>query len=380
MHDVAIAGGSLAGAATAIHLAAAGHSVVILERASFPRRKPCGEGLFPAGVRELCALGLGSLVTRGVALEAVRFIAGDACVTAGLADPGLGIERALLDGALLERAVAAGVDVRTGVTVRGFVSEGGRATGLVTSAGLVPARAVVAADGLHSRLRRQAGLERAGNGARFGVSAHVAFAYPLPARVDVHFGRGRELYVTPVAAGVANVALLTRRAGMRVFAGARRPAFESLLATHPRFAGGFELLDEPLAAGPFWRHCSRPSRANFLLVGDAAGFHDGISGEGMSAALLSARAAASALDSYLASGSFEPFRRYDARRLAITRNSNLLARLSLFLGRDPRLARLAIANLARQPHTFARLLAVNAGEAPLSSLRLRDALALATGL
>ena len=166
---------------------------------------------------------------------------------------------------------------------------------------------------------------------------------------------------------------------MQQFAGELRARYELVLRAHAALGEGFELLDEPLAAGPFASSCTRPWRANLVLVGDAAGFFDGISGEGMSLALVSARDCAEATGRFLREGSYDAFREYAARRAALVRNSNLLARVSLALGSRPALARMAVRNLQRQPKTFEKLVAVNSGEAGLSSVRPRDLLALATG-
>lgn len=383
MHDVVIVGASIAGAATAIALAERGRDVLIIERAREWRRKACGEGLFPTGVRELERLGLAAeLCERGAPIAGVRFHAGGFVAEAPLGDGhGLGIQRGELDRALLARAEAAGVALRRGEAVTRLSVSGRRATGAVLANGEgVDAHVVVGADGLHSRIRRLAGLETSTRGSRYGVSAHTRTVDPLPPFVEVYFEGGHELYVTPVGDRLANVAVLTGKAGMRRFAGNLEAEFASLLGEHAAFRGGFELSDAPVAAGPFARGTRRAWRANVVLVGDAAGFFDGITGEGMSVALASAPLAAAAIDAYLRDGSFERLRRYDRERRAMVRNSNLLARVSLGLGSRHRLAALAVRNLGRRPDTFARLTAVNSGDAGLRSLRPRDAVALLAGL
>jgi flavin-dependent dehydrogenase len=383
VHDVVIVGGSIAGAATAIALAELGRDVLIIERAPQYRRKACGEGLFPAGVRALERLGLADeLRTPSGAIEGVRFHAGGHTAGAPLGGGrGLGIQRAALDQALLARAERAGAQLRRGEAVTRIAVAAGRATGVVLASGeVIAARAVVGADGLHSRVRRLAGLDAPGHGSRYGVSAHVRTPGAVAPFVDVYFEGGYELYVTPVGEGLGNVALLTRRAGMERFAGNLAATFEALLAAHTACRDGFELADEPLAAGPFSRRARRAWRANVVLVGDAAGFFDGISGEGMSVALQTAPLAAAAIDAYLADGAFEELRCYQRARAGIVRNSNLLARLSLAIGARPGTAALAVRNLERRPDTFARLTAINSGDAGLRALRPRDALALLCGL
>jgi flavin-dependent dehydrogenase len=384
MHDVIVVGGSVAGAATAIHLAEAGRDVLLLERASFPRRKPCGEGLFPAGVAELRRLGvLDELAHATSELRSIRFHAGDYTAEARFGhsqETALGVQRVFLDHALLKRAEWAGVTVRTSILVQALNVAGGKVAGVRTSAGSFEGRAVVAADGLHSRLRRQARLSTGRRGDRYGITAHLECRAQPGSAVDVYFEGGYELYLTPVGRERLNVALLARRAFMRRFAGNLRGAFESIVVDHPALRDFGGLSDAPMAAGPFPARCTRTWRANFVLVGDAAGFYDGITGEGMSIALVSARACAEAVDAYLRAGSYDSFRDYDAARRSLARNSDLLGRLSLALGRHPALASFAVRNLGRRPESFERLVAVNTGELPLRALSPRELWALATGL
>jgi flavin-dependent dehydrogenase len=371
MHDVVVVGAGIAGSAVAIHLAKAGADVLVVDRAAFPRRKPCGEGLFPAGVRELERLDvLPALAGASAPLRELRFHAGRATADAPLA--GLGVQRALLDSALLDRARAAGASVATGVAVRGLRTGGGLVAAVRTDGGDIEARAFVAADGLHSPLRRAAGLARPRRGSRFGVTAHARASQKPPGAVQVFFERDHEIYLTPVGDGLLNVAVLGRRPFMKRFAGDPTAALAALLEGHRAFLRGVELIDQAMAAGPFPAGCRRAWRANFVLAGDAAGFFDGISGEGMSVALATAPDCAAAVLRYLSTSDLAAFRRYDARRRAASRNSDLLARLTLSLAARPAVAERAVRSLARWPGTFARLVAISSGEAPLRSLRPWD--------
>lgn len=380
MQDVVVVGGGLAGCATAIRLARSGLSVSVLERSKMPGRKSCGEGLFPAGVEALSKLGVNP-GEEGAALRGVRFIASNATAEAPFAGgrTALGIRREVLDTAIRARARDEGVCVRTGVSVFGIMTGGGRVRAVETSAGDIEARAFVAADGLGSRMRRLAGLEGRRPGRRYGISAHVAMADELEPVVQVWFGEGLEVYLTPVGARVANLAVLTRRAEMARFAGGLRTGFVATVARHPALRHGFELTDEPLAAGPFARSCSRAWRGNVVLAGDAAGFFDGITGEGMTAALLGAELAARAVTGYLESGSYAPLRDYERKRRSLVRNAEALGRMSLVLSRWHPAARRTVANLGARPDTFARLVAINTGDAGFRSLGIRDAGALLFG-
>ncbi|MBI2765050.1 MAG: NAD(P)/FAD-dependent oxidoreductase [Chloroflexi bacterium] len=382
MHDVLVAGGSIAGAATAIHLARRGRHVLLIERAQELRPKACGEGVLPAGVAALAALGLSpETLTPSATLRSVRFCAGGRVAEAPFSvrgRAGLGVRRDLLDPSLLERARAEGVDVRTGVTARRLLVESGKVAAIETTGGPLPARAFVAADGLHSRLRRLAGLDARAVGDRYGISAHLRLPAPPDEAVQVHFRSGYELYLTPVGGDCANVAILLRRPAMRDIAGDPGAAFDRAIAREPLLARA-ERIDGPHVAGPFPRQARRAWRGNLVLAGDAAGFFDGITGEGMSAALVGARMCAAAIDAYLRNDSCAPLRVYDTRRRAFARNSTLFARMALLLARSPAVAAHVVGNLSRRPATFARLVAVSNGEVGLLSLSPRDVVAMLTG-
>jgi flavin-dependent dehydrogenase len=271
------------------------------------------------------------------------------------------------------------VNVVTGVSVLGLKLENRRVAGIRTTASQFEARVFVAADGLQSRLRRQAGLDARDPSDRYGVSAHARLPSPPARTIDVHFQRNREVYITPLDGSSANIALLLRKGEMAGVEGDLVRWFQRQLQAIPALEG-YELEDVPLVAGPFGRSVKRAWRGNLVFTGDAAGFLDGISGDGISAGLLGARACAEAIDSYLSSGDFDAFRAYDRARRDIVRNSNFLARVSLTLGRNERIAAIAVANLSRRPETFAKLIAINSRAAGFSSLRPRDVLVLAAGI
>jgi len=400
VHDVLIVGASVAGAATALHMAQRGRRVLVIDRASFPRRKACGEGIFPNGVAELERLGLlPGLAARGVFLEELRFSIDGLAVAAPMGGrAGLGIQRRLLDAALIEAARTTGVEVCLGRRATGLRREGGRYTGVDTDAGSLDARVIVAADGLGSGLRREADLDAAApathhpgqtgrranrsgrDGQRYGVSAHVRLTRtPLP-RVDVAFLRGYEVYVTPVGSDLLNVAVLSGRAGMRDFAGRVAEAFRERVAAAGVLPERWELVDEPLAAGPFATGARRLWRDNLVLTGDAAGFFDAVTGEGISLSLLGARACAAAIDAYLETGDERAFAAYAKRRRALAAGSTLLGRLCLFLAARPVLSRAAIRNLGRRPRAFAGLVAASGEELSLTAIRPRDLLTLVCGV
>jgi 2-polyprenyl-6-methoxyphenol hydroxylase-like FAD-dependent oxidoreductase len=381
--DVLVVGGGPAGSATAIYLVRCGHKVLLVDRAQFPRRKACGEGLFPRGVKALSDLGvLPQVEPAGVRIDGITFAFDGYSAFANGHDGGywgLGLQRRVLDTALLEQARSEGVHVALGVTCSGLtLSE--RAFSVELNGKLVRPGIIVAADGVRSGLRQRAGLDGTQRMRRYGVTAHLRLAQPAPRHVEVSYERGYEVYVTPVGADTVNVALLLNQNRMRALAGRLEEVFLELIAACDYLQPGFELLDEPLTAGPFPASAKSVWRHNLVLVGDAAGFFDGITGDGMTLSLLSARDCAAAVNYLLQTGSSGALRGYEKKRRRLARNSTLLARLHLALASCPALGRMSIRNLARHPATFERLTAINSGDLGLLDLRPRDVLALAFGL
>ena len=385
--DVVVVGGGPAGAATAIHLGARGHRVLLVERSTMPGRKACGEGLFPGGVRELEHLGVArSAEAQGLRLEGVSLSVGSTRAVARFDARGpcaIGVARTLLGPLLLDRARSVGAQVVTGVDIRGFEAHArGLRVVVPTEEGprVLDATIVVGADGLGSRVRRAAGLEARSSPRRYGLSAHVRLYEPAPPLVAVHVERGYEVYVTPVAPDVANVAVLAGRAFIRAMPHPLEASFGSLVAS--RLAGGLVtgsagLLGPPLAAGPFEARATSAVRGNVLLVGDAAGSTDPIAGQGMSLGLVTARLAAEAIDAFLSSGDPRHLEAYAAARLNALRTSVAFSRLLLWATEHPRGAAHLLRGLGRRPSTLDRLLGISSGEEGWSALRPRDLLVLA---
>ena len=342
----------------------------MFERGHLPRRKPCGEGLLPPGVAALEDLGVLDDVA-GVPLSAVTFHAGGGTATALFRGrSALGVERTRLDQMLLDNARTAGVDVHEGVTVRALGrGPSGEPSALVTDYGLEPARVIVAADGLHSRLRRQADLDKPARSQRYAVAAHVD-APEAREIIEIFVLKDCEVYVTPAQDNRLNVTCLGDRSLIRALSPDRWAGFASLVRETLRLHTQF--CDEPIATGPFPARARRAYRGRMVLVGDAAGFFDGISGEGMSLALQNAKDCAAAVDEALQTNRTAPFAGYDRIVRERARNSTLLAKLSLFLASYPVLGEAAVRNMERHPSMFEKLVAINSGEAGLSALRPRD--------
>ncbi len=232
MIDVLVVGGGPVGLATAVHCALAGLSVTVAEPRSAPVDKACGEGVMPAAVRRLAALGV---TPDGYPLRGIRYLdAGHRADAPFRHGDGLGVRRTVLHAAFAARAAALGIPVIP-ARVTAFEPHAEH----VTAAG-IEARYLVAADGLHSTIRRL--LEREApsgqrGGAlrsrspvpRYGLRRHFRVA-PWTDLVEVHWTPDAEAYVTPVSEDVVGIGLLFGR---------------------PRGAAPGRDADGPLGDGPY---------------------------------------------------------------------------------------------------------------------------------
>ena len=330
MIDLLVAGGGPVGLAVAIRARLAGLSVTVVEPRDTPVDKACGEGLMPTAVTALAALGVHP---EGVPFRGIRYLRGPHAAE-GLfrRGTGLGVRRLVLHAALAERAAAVGVE-----TVTGRVADVGQDGQHVEAAGL-RARWLVGADGLHSTVRRAVGLERAARGAvRYGLRRHYALA-PWTDLVEVHWSRTAEAYVTPVGPDCVGVALLGGPGRDHAAALADFPALEHRLR---RAAPASEVR----GAGPLHQVAAAPSLGRVLLVGDAAGYVDALTGEGIALGLAQARAAVAAVTSGDLAGYERAWRR-------ATRRHDLMTRGLLVATRHPALRSRVVPAAARLPHVF----------------------------
>ena len=149
-----------------------------------------------------------------------------------------------------------------------------------------------------------------------------------------------------------------------------------------RWMAGASPLTETRLCGPLRQEVSSAATERVLLVGDAAGFVDAITGEGMSIALTEARLAAELLaqPSIISDPSRRALRRYDIQRRRATRSLVWFTRLVLLGLRNRALAGYGIRNLARHPEAFSRLLGINTGDRQLWRVPPRDVVRLVTGV
>ena len=334
--DLAIVGGGPAGLATAIFAASEGLDVTVLERRRFPIDKPCGEGLMPHGVRLLDSMGV--RIEKCRPFEGIRYVDDWNVAEARFREGhGLGVRRVELSKALLARARELGVEVREETRVEKVIPFRDGVT-VSTAGGSLDAKWVVVADGLGSLVP----AARPGRVRRYGARTHYRLA-PWSSFVEVHWAQGAEAYVTPVSDDEVGVAFLWRE---------HAPSWDVMLSRFPHLARrleGAEALSSMQGAGPFSRRPRRLTAGRLALVGDASGYVDAITGEGVAIAFECARALARALkEGGLAS--------YESAHRRVMGRYRRLTEVVLALAAHPRLRRGVVSALSGHAMLFERLL------------------------
>lgn len=284
--DVIVVGGGPIGLAAAIEARMRSLSVVVIEPRSSAIDKACGEGLMPGAVPALARLGVDpqGFPLRGVSYrDATRRV--DHLFSSG---EGRGVRRTTLHAALHARAVSLGVEFADARV--DSLSQGAET---VTVAGIA-GRYLLGADGLHSSVRRLAGLERAISPGgrrfglrqpdrRFGLRQHFAME-PESDLIEVYWTPTVEAYLTPVGDGVVGIAVLGRP-------GANFAASIASIPQLERRIRGRSPASSLRGAGPFRQRTTSRVAGRVMLVGDASGYVDAITGEGIRVGLAQARAA-----------------------------------------------------------------------------------------
>ena len=306
--DVLVVGGGPAGSSAAWHLASVGARVVIVDRARFPRDKPCAEYLSPEASRILSAMGaleaceragaahLAGMVIRAPSGARIRGEFAAATGFRGFRDRGLALRRPVLDAILLDRARAAGAEVLEGEQVISVLRDSRHAVCGVrvrTADGTERdhrARMVVGADGLRSVVARRAGISRQAIGPRrLALNWHYRGVGGMSDFGEMHVEREGYAGFADVGQGLTNVAVVVPRASVRGGVGGDPSAFlERWIASRPHLASrlaGAERSAPVRVTGPFAVHARRAWDKGVALVGDAADFFDPFTGEGIYAAL-----------------------------------------------------------------------------------------------
>ncbi|HXM66847.1 MAG TPA: FAD-dependent monooxygenase [Candidatus Acidoferrum sp.] len=342
--DIFVIGGGPAGLAAAIAARQRGFNVVVADGSRPPIDKPCGEGLIPDSRAALAQLGLSVPEKDCHPFRGISFISGR--LRAGANFPngaaGIGVRRTVLHSLMIERAQALGVSLLWKTPVTGL-----NADGVLLGKELFRSRWVVGADGGQSLVRRWSGLEsfRCDRN-RFAFRRHYRVA-PWSDHMELHWGPKCQIYVTPVAADEICMALVSRDPHLRL---------NAALPSFPQFASLLRHAVPSSAergATSSTRRLRRVFQGRVVLVGDASGSVDSITGEGLCLTFRQAQVLAECF----AAGDL---RRYQREHTKLARRPAMMARLMLTLEKTS-LRRHVMRAFDSDPRIFNRMLAMHVG-------------------
>jgi menaquinone-9 beta-reductase len=357
--DVLICGGGPAGLAAAIAATQQGYTVLVADCLKPPIDKACGEGLMPDALAALAELGVTLEAADTGAFRGVRFVEGKRSVEAGFPNGAArGIRRTHLHELLHRRAQQLGVHFLWGTQILNVAEVPAKLYGtghILAQAGReqIRARWAIGADGMNSRVRRWAGLDRGRRtSARIGLRRHYKIR-PWSQFMEVHWAASGQAYVTPVGAEEVCVVAVARDRYESVESAL--PLFPEL-ASHLRNALCVGSKRGALTAGQIY---NRVVTERIALVGDASGSVDAIAGAGLGLAFLQA----AALGPALAAGDLSL---YQQAHREIRRRPAFLSQSLLLMDRYAAIRGMSLASFQRKPQLLERMLALHVGAVPLT--------------
>jgi len=342
--NICVVGGGPAGLSAAIALRRENSYVTVVDCGIPPMDKACGEGLMPDSISALGKLGIEIPADVGFPFRGVRFADGRSSVRADFPNGAArGVRRTILHELLIRHAVTEGVRIIWGAKQVRLVTNGLSVNGRFINADLV-----VGADGQNSNIRRQACVNRIlHERRRYGFRRHYRIA-PWSPYMEVQWGPRSQIYVTPIANDEICVAVISRDFNLRL--DQALPDFPDL---HERLRTA-EPVSRELGGLSISRRLHRVHRQNVVLVGDASGSVDAITGQGICLAVKQAHA----LRVALRAGNIGEYQRLHR---ALMKRPQVMGSLMLMLERNVGLRQRALAGLARNPEVFESLLALHVG-------------------
>ncbi len=349
--------GGPAGLAAAIAAREKGFSVALADGSKPPIDKACGEGLLPDTLAALRELGVAVSSSEGQAVRGIRFLGRESEATASFPEGiGIGMRRPVLQEKLVERARDCGVSLLWNTPVVGISDQGVKLAGEI-----VPAKWIIGADGIGSRVRKWAGLDvPAQHDCRFAVRRHYRMA-PWSEFMEIYWGDHAQAYVTPVDKDEVCVVLISRERGTR---------FDSIETEFPKLArrlDSAELASTERGAITMMQKLERVYHQQVALIGDASGSVDAITGEGLCLGFRQATALAEALEA-------GDLSRYQSAHRRLARRPLLMGRLLLLLDGRASLRERTMRALASDARVFSRLLAAHVGAKSQAHLAATGAL------
>lgn len=361
--DALIIGAGPAGLAAALALSRQGLECAVLDNRRPPIDKACGEGLMPDAIESLEKLGIKLPADLGAKFDGIRFLDGKS--TPGSIFPngsGRGIRRLKLHDLLVTEAKKSGIEIHwgTAATYQGTgklkLQRVDRSSGDI----MAQARWIIGADGQNSQIRRSAGLESTLKlKTRYGFRKHYKVA-PWSNFVEVHWADCGQIYVTPIGQDEVGVALCTSDPNLRI---------DDCLSRFPLVVErlqGAKPVSVERGAITTTRKLERVARDSVLLIGDASGSVDAVTGEGMALAFRQALALATAIKK-------SDISYYEQAHDAIAKLPGLMAAFLLLLDRYPALRERVFRVLDEAPQTFSRMLSVHVGHESMLHFALNEA-------
>ena len=376
-YEVVVVGGGPVGSALALSLHRLGKSVLLVDQGK-ARDKVCGEGLLPSGWSVLSRLGVVDEIQHRSPIRGLRYFMADSCgseqplqMTADLSLPAFGVSRRSLMDAFSAVLAREQVPVQVSTTVRDFRVQSGLVQ-MVMDSGQTKQRIqtelLIGADGLHSQVRRIAKLDRPAKRrhSRWGCRVHFRANRDITQRVWVTLGRGIESYLTPLGDRNYGLAFLWSPTTLGQRLPGQGPLWSRLMSRMPPFPFQLEevaqeFLDGEKAIGPLHQPVVSPLHPNckIALIGDASGYLDALTGEGLCLGLRQVEL----LSSLIAKGRLRDYPRAhrDLKKRHVFVVNGLLWLLS-----QPELRHRVFRALAECPSVFQSVISFAVEEAPPS--------------